>query len=126
MSTSKMKSITKRRPFRYADLYNAAFATKNLRRFVRQALVDFEREPMTRVRTPRYVHTLLSTQTIGQKASDERVPYRSVALMQFIERRAARLIGAHILEFLYRPGGWFHLSRLTDGLPALSTPLWSS
>lgn len=97
---------------RYSDLYHAAFISRtttgdSMREFVHRVLRDFSRAPHAQVRVPRYVHTLITSQSIAEGVRDVVVPTKSWALMQFIEKRAARLIKARALEFLYRPTGWF-------------------
>jgi len=100
-----MRGILKRR---YSDVYNAAFRSKNLRNFVASLLRDFEAAPMSHARVPRYLSTMLETQSIAQSvATLVEISPQSLALSRFIEVRAARRIVRQALHHLYKPDGWF-------------------
>ena len=101
-------SILKKR--RYADIYEIAFAQRStMQTFVDKIVCEFKADPIHNVRTPSYVHTVLTTQSIAEKERFK--PYPDLAwtfsVVRFMERRAARLLTRAALEFLYRPEGWY-------------------
>ena len=93
-------------------MYNAAYrsrrAPRGLSNFVSTMLRDFEAAPMSHVRVPQYLRTMLDTQSIAHDVrTTVQVSPRSLALSHFIEERAARRIVRHVLHHLYKPNGWF-------------------
>lgn len=114
-----MRGIHKRR---YSDVYNAAFCSRNLRNFVASLLRDFEAAPMSHARVPRYLSTMLETQSIAQNATLRvEISPQSLTLSRFIEARAARRIVRQALHHLYKPNGWFVRSAQCE-LSALQSP----
>lgn len=106
-----MRGIAKRS--RYADVYNAAYERRaDLHDFVSGLLREFALHPAHHVRLPHHVKTMLATQTIGRDAHTAVVASQSLALSDFVERRAARCISRWALRHLYKPGGWFVTQRL--------------
>jgi hypothetical protein len=116
--------MVKRHKFKYADLYNSAYRAayrhgpnSKLGPFVARLIERFRAAPVQLCAVPRQVRTLLRTQSIAQ-ASVARGDVRtsevehSIALVCFIERRAARIIASWVLHMIYRPGGAYIRERL--------------
>lgn len=98
---------------RYADVYNGAYKRSvvvrcsNLSEFVERTLKRFRKNPVHHVAVPRYVKTLLHTQSIATRHLPESCNSLqwALAVTRFIERRAARLIAATFLHYMYCPSG---------------------
>ena len=92
---------------RYADVYNAAFQSRSVVTYVRKAIKRFRQTPQHLVSVPKYVETMLRTQTIAMKNVEQSRDMLkwALALSRFIERRSARIITSQMLHYLYHPNG---------------------
>ena len=93
---------------RYADVYHGAFLSGCVSTYVGRVVKRFRRDPVRMVHVPRYLQTMLRTQTIahhGGRAAPTDALAWALALARLVERRAARTLTRHAIDFLYRPAG---------------------
>jgi|TARA_B110000046_G_scaffold62429_1_gene70008 hypothetical protein len=123
----------------YARFYNHAFKHKNnMMSFVRKKLKTFSQNPVAKVRLPKHIYTLVTTQAMCRAQPEIYTLYQwdimwSIRLTRVIENAMAQKILRWARHVLYRPGGAFFgrmeasftsmAQHHTRGAAAKATPL---
>ena len=116
----KRASISRMRWSRYADVYNRLYDASDRDSFgevVGGMLRQFKQHPCIYTRLPYLIHKLITTQSIGSRASSiagtnlDTIRW-SLRLADFVRERAARNITRRALDFLWRVGGPMYRKQL--------------